>query len=136
MIAKLIMTPVSIGGGFAGGVFAPALFIGAMLGGGLGLIAQSLFPSLNIVPGAFAMVGMAAVLAGAVHAPLTAILLLFEMTRDYRIILPLMFAVVISFLISRSSNPTRCTCWGWRARESASSADATSRCSSASPWTR
>jgi chloride channel protein, CIC family len=101
MIAKLIMTPVSIGGGFAGGVFAPALFIGAMLGGGIGLIAQSLFPSLNIVPGAFAMVGMAAVLAGAVHAPLTAILLLFEMTRDYRIILPLMFAVVISFLISR-----------------------------------
>lgn len=101
MTAKLIMTPVSIGGGFAGGVFAPALFIGAMLGGGIGLIAQSLFPALNIVPGAFAMVGMAAVLAGAVHAPLTAILLLFEMTRDYRIILPLMFAVVISLLISR-----------------------------------
>lgn len=101
MIAKLIMTPVSIGGGFAGGVFAPSLFIGAMLGGGVGLVAQSLFPSLNIVPAAFAMVGMAAVLAGAVHAPLTAILLLFEMTRDYRIILPLMFAVVISLLISR-----------------------------------
>lgn len=101
MIAKLIMTPVSIGGGFAGGVFAPALFIGSMLGGGVGLVAQSLFPTLNIVPGAFAMVGMAAVLAGAVHAPLTAILLLFEMTRDYRIILPLMFAVIISYLISR-----------------------------------
>lgn len=101
MIAKLVMTPLSIGGGFAGGVFAPALFIGSMLGGVVGLAAQSLFPSLNIVPGAFAMVGMAAVLAGAVHAPLTAILLLFEMTRDYRIILPLMFAVVISFLISR-----------------------------------
>ena len=101
MIAKLVMTPVSIGGGFAGGVFAPALFIGSMLGGGFGLVAQSLFPSLNIVPAAFAMVGMAAVLAGAVHAPLTAILLLFEMTRDYRIILPLMFAVVISLIISR-----------------------------------
>lgn len=101
MIAKLVMTPVSIGGGFAGGVFAPALFIGSMLGGGVGLVAQSLFPSLNIVPGAFAMVGMAAMLAGAVHAPLTAILLLFEMTRDYRIILPLMFSVIISLLISR-----------------------------------
>jgi len=100
-IAKLIMTPVSIGGGFAGGVFAPALFIGAMLGGGLGTVAQMFFPSLNIVPAAFAMVGMAAVLAGAVHAPLTAILLLFEMTHDYRIILPLMFSVVISLLISR-----------------------------------
>ena len=101
MIAKLVMTPVSIGGGFAGGLFAPALFIGAMLGGGFGYLAQLLFPSLNIYPAAFAMVGMAAVLAGAVHAPLTAILLLFEMTRDYRIILPLMFSVVISLLISR-----------------------------------
>jgi CIC family chloride channel protein len=101
MIAKLVMTPISIGGGFAGGVFAPALFIGAMLGGGFGLVAQNLFPGLNIVPAAFAMVGMAAVLAGAVHAPLTAILLLFEMTHDYRIILPLMFAVVISLLISK-----------------------------------
>jgi CIC family chloride channel protein len=101
MIAKLVMTPVSIGGGFAGGLFAPALFIGAMLGGGFGYLAQLLFPSLNIYPAAFVMVGMAAVLAGAVHAPLTAILLLFEMTRDYRIILPLMFSVVISLLISR-----------------------------------
>jgi CIC family chloride channel protein len=105
MVAKLVMTPLSIGGGFAGGVFAPALFIGAVLGGGVGLAAQSLFPSMNIVPGAFAMVGMAAVLAGAVHAPLTAVLLLFEMTRDYRIILPLMFAVGISFLISRYIEP-------------------------------
>jgi len=100
-IAKLLMTPVSIGGGFAGGVFAPALFIGAMLGGGFGTVAKMLFPFLNIVPAAFAMVGMAAVLAGAVHSPLTAILLLFEMTHDYRIILPLMFSVVISLLISR-----------------------------------
>jgi len=100
-VAKLVMTPVSIGGGFAGGVFAPALFIGAMLGGAFGLVAQMMFPGLDIVPGAFAMVGMAAVLAGAVHAPLTAILLLFEMTRDYRIILPLMFAVIISQVISQ-----------------------------------
>lgn len=105
MIAKLLMTPISIGGGFAGGVFAPALFIGAMLGGGLGWTAQLLFPALNIVPGAFAMVGMAAMLAGAVHAPLTAILLLFEMTHDYRIILPLMFAVIISLLISHRLQP-------------------------------
>ena len=100
-LVKLLMTSVSIGGGFAGGVFAPALFIGAMLGGGFGAIAKILFPSLNIVPAAFAMVGMAAVLAGAVHSPLTAILLLFEMTHDYRIILPLMFSVIVSLLISR-----------------------------------
>jgi len=100
-IAKLIMTPVSIGGGFAGGVFAPSLFIGAMLGAGFGSVAKMLFPTLNIVPAAFAMVGMAAMLAGAVHSPLTAILLLFEMTHDYRIILPLMFSVIISMVISR-----------------------------------
>ena len=100
-VAKLLMTPVSIGGGFAGGVFAPALFIGAMLGAGFGTVAGMMFPTLNIVPAAFAMVGMAAVLAGAVHSPLTAILLLFEMTHDYRIILPLMFSVIISMLISR-----------------------------------
>jgi CIC family chloride channel protein len=101
MVAKLLMTPVSIAGGFPGGVFAPSLFIGAALGGSFGLVARQLFPQLNLVPAAFAMVGMAALLAGAVHAPLTAILLLFEMTRDYRIILPLMFAVVISLLLSQ-----------------------------------
>lgn len=101
LIAKLIMTPLSIGGGFQGGVFAPSLFLGAALGGAYGLVMQQLFPSLNIAPQAFAMVGMAAVLAGTVHAPLTAIVLLFEMTDNYRIILPLMFAVVVSLLVSK-----------------------------------
>jgi CIC family chloride channel protein len=100
LIAKLLMTAISIGGGFMGGVFAPSLYLGAMLGSAYGEVAAILFPSLPITPPAFAMVGMAAVLAGAVHAPLTAILLLFEMTNDYRIILPLMFAVVISLFIS------------------------------------
>lgn len=98
---KMVITPVSIAGGFPGGVFAPALFIGAALGGAYGETVSRLFPQLGIDPPAFAMVGMAALLAGAVHAPLTAILLLFEMTRDYRIILPLMFAVVISLLLSQ-----------------------------------
>lgn len=101
LVAKLILTPVSIGGGFVGGVFAPSLFLGAVLGGAYGQVCAQLFPSLGVAPAAFAMVGMAAVLAGAVHAPLTAILLLFEMTHDYRIILPLMFAVMISLLVSQ-----------------------------------
>mgnify|MGYP001069864861 CR=1 FL=1 len=101
MVAKLILTPVSIAGGFPGGVFAPSLFIGAALGGAFGKLANQLFPQLSLHPAAFAMVGMAALLAGAVHAPLTAILLLFEMTHDYRIILPLMFSVVISLLIAQ-----------------------------------
>jgi CIC family chloride channel protein len=102
MVAKMILTPVSLGGGFHGGVFAPSLFVGAMLGGAYGAFVGahvSGFPMAS--SSAYAMVGMAAVLAGATHAPLTAILLLFEMTRDYRIILPLMFAVVVSLLISR-----------------------------------
>lgn len=101
LVAKLILTSVSIGGGFPGGVFAPALFLGATLGGAYGIAAQALLPALGVTPQAYAMVGMAAVLAGAVHAPLTAILLLFEMTHDYRIILPLMFAVIISLVISQ-----------------------------------
>lgn len=105
LVAKMVLTPVSLGGGFVGGVFAPALFIGSTLGGAFGLLAARLFPGLGIAPAAFALVGMAALLAGAVHAPLTAILLLFEMTGDYHIILPLMFAVAVSLLISRRLQP-------------------------------
>lgn len=100
LFAKLLLTPLSLGGGFQGGVFAPSLYLGAVLGGAFGLAARAALPALDIAPPAFAMVGMAAVLAGAVRAPLTAILLLFEMTNDYRIILPLMFAVIISVLVS------------------------------------
>ena len=101
LVAKIILTPLSIGSGFVGGVFAPALFIGATLGGAFGLLVGSMFPGLATNPSAFALVGMAAVLAGSVHAPLTAVILLFEMTNDYRIILPLMFAVAISLVISQ-----------------------------------
>lgn len=101
LVAKIILTPLCLGGGFMGGVFAPALFLGAALGGAYGLLTEHLFPGLAIQSPAFAMVGMGALLAGAVHAPLTAILLLFEMTHDYRIILPLMFSVAVSLLIAQ-----------------------------------
>jgi len=101
MLAKLVLTPISIAGGFAGGVFAPSLFIGATLGGAFGMVMQHFFPALGISAPAYALVGMAAVLAGAVHAPLTAALLLFEMTSDYRIILPLMISVAVSLVISQ-----------------------------------
>ena len=101
LAGKMLLTSVSIAGGFMGGVFAPALYLGATLGAAFGYIAELLFPNLALNPAAFAMVGMAAVLAGAVHSPLTAIILLFEMTNDYRIILPLMFAVAISLYISQ-----------------------------------
>lgn len=105
LASKLILTPLSIGGGFMGGVFAPSLFLGAVLGAAWGLLAEGSFQTLGIDPAAFAMVGMAAVLAGAVHAPLTAILLLFEMTNDYHIILPLMFAVAVSLAVSQRLQP-------------------------------
>ncbi len=101
LAGKMLLTSLSIAGGFMGGVFAPALYLGATLGAAYGYIAELIFPNLALNPAAFAMVGMAAVLAGAVHSPLTAIILLFEMTNDYRIILPLMFAVAISLYISQ-----------------------------------
>ncbi len=101
LAAKLVLTALCIGSGFPGGVIAPALFVGVMVGAAYGGVAARLAPGLQIDPAAFAMVGMAAVLAGAIHAPLTAILLLFEMTNNYQIILPLMFAVVVSLLLSQ-----------------------------------
>ena len=101
LVAKLVMTALCIGAGFPGGVFAPALFLGAMLGGAVGAGVSRVVPGLGAEPAAFALVGMGAVLAGAVHAPLTAILLLFEMTRDYRIMVPAMLAVTVSVAVAR-----------------------------------
>ena len=104
---KLIATAVTLGSGGSGGVFAPSLFIGVMLGSSFGSLIHFIFPSMEISPGAYAMVGMGAVFAGAAQAPISAILILFEMTGDYKIILPLMIACVISTLfikkISRES---------------------------------
>ncbi len=106
LLLKIVLTALSLAAGFIGGVFAPSLFLGAALGGAYGALIARFFPGLGIQPSAFALVGMAAVLAGTVHAPLTAIMLLFEMTNDYRIILPLMFAVAVSLLTSRWLHPT------------------------------
>ncbi|MBN2308630.1 MAG: chloride channel protein [Candidatus Hydrogenedentes bacterium] len=100
-LAKILCTSLSIGSGGSGGIFAPALFIGAMFGGAYGCAVNYLFPEHAGAPGAYALVGMAAVFAGAAHAPITAILILFEMTDNYRIILPLMSATVISTFVSQ-----------------------------------
>lgn len=104
LLLKIVATSLTLGSGGSGGVFAPSLFIGAMLGGVLGTVAHQFFPALTASSGAYALVGMAAVFAGATRAPITAIIMLFEMTRDYNIILPLMVAVVISTVVSRSLN--------------------------------
>ncbi len=99
LAAKLLLASLSLGSGLVGGIFAPSLFLGATFGAIYGEVLPKLLPWFagNIAaPPAYAMVGMAAVLAATARAPLTAILLLFELTRDYRIVLPLMAAVGIS----------------------------------------
>jgi CIC family chloride channel protein len=100
LVAKLVATSITLGSGGSGGVFAPSLFMGAMLGGGFGLVVHGILPSTTASAGAYALVGMAAVFAGAARAPITAILILFEMTDNYLIILPLMLSTVISTLLA------------------------------------
>lgn len=99
---KLMVTAISLGSGFVGGVFAPALFLGACLGSTYGQILALVVPTTLAIapPPAYAIVGMAAVLAASVNAPLTAIALLFELTQNYSIILPLMAAVGVSVWIT------------------------------------
>jgi CIC family chloride channel protein len=101
IVLKLLATDLTLGSGGSGGIFAPSLFMGAMLGVGVGTVVNMLFPSIAAAPGAYALVGMGAVFAGAAHAPITALIMLFELTGDYRIILPLMFTVVIATLLAR-----------------------------------
>jgi len=102
LFLKMLATSITIGSGGSGGVFAPSLFIGSMLGGAFGEVTHRLFPAITAPSGAYALVGMGAVFAGAARAPITAIIMLFEMTRDYTLILPLMLAVVISTLVARN----------------------------------
>lgn len=97
---KVVATSLTIGSGGSGGIFAPSLFLGASLGGFVGTIIHGLFPAYTASSGAYALVGMGAVAAGAMHAPITAILIVFELTDDYRIILPLMIACIISVIIT------------------------------------
>ncbi len=101
VIFKVLATAVTLGSGGAGGVFAPALFIGAMTGGSFGYVVHVLFPASTASPGAYATVGIGALLAAATHAPLTGIFLLFEMTGNYQIIVPLMFSAIIGTWVSK-----------------------------------
>jgi CIC family chloride channel protein len=105
LFAELVGNCATLGSGGSGGVFAPSLYMGAMLGGAYGTAAHALFPGSTAGSGAYAMVGMAAFFAAAAKAPTTSILILFEMTNDYRIILPLMLATVASVLVSHRLLP-------------------------------
>ena len=101
LFLKMLATLITLGSGGSGGIFAPSLFMGAMLGATFGQVVNLFFPEITAPAGAYALVGMAAFFSGAAHAPVTAILILFEMTGDYQIILPLMLTTVISALVSQ-----------------------------------
>jgi CIC family chloride channel protein len=97
---KLLTVTTSYASGNAGGIFGPSLFIGAMLGGSVGTLAHRLLPSYTATPGAYALVGMGAVFAGIVRAPMTSVLMIFEITQDYAVIVPLMISNLVSLFIS------------------------------------
>jgi CIC family chloride channel protein len=100
LVLKLIATAISYASGNAGGIFGPSLFIGAMLGGFMGGIAKHFFPGYVAQPGAYALVGMGAAFAGVVRAPMTSVVMIFEITRDYAVIVPLMISNLVSYFIA------------------------------------
>jgi CIC family chloride channel protein len=100
VVLKLLAVTTSYATGNAGGIFGPSLFIGAMLGGSLGTIAHHFFPAYTATPGAYALVGMGAVFAGVVRTPMTSVLMIFEMTQDYAVIVPLMIANLVSLFVA------------------------------------
>ncbi|MCH8851316.1 MAG: chloride channel protein [Planctomycetes bacterium] len=100
VVVKIVAVSITIGSGGSGGIFAPSLFIGAMVGGALGTVVHSMWPASTAGVGAYALVGMAAVVAGTTHAPITAIVIIFELTADYKIMLPLMISSIIATLLA------------------------------------
>ena len=103
---KLIATTVSYASGNAGGIFAPSLYIGAMAGGAVGTVVHHFAPLQTADPGAYALVGMGTLFAGIIRAPMTSVFMIFEITQDYQILVPLMVANLLSFFISRRFQPT------------------------------
>jgi len=105
VVLKLVAVTTSYATGNAGGIFGPSLFIGAMLGGTVGTVAHYLFPAYTATPGAYALVGMGAVFAGVIRAPMTSVLMIFEMTQDYAVIVPLMIANLVSLFVASRLQP-------------------------------
>ena len=99
-VLKIVATAICYASGNAGGIFGPSLFIGATLGAAVGSIAHTLFPAYTAGPGAYALVGMGTAFAGIVRTPLTSVIMIFEVTRDYAIIVPLMISNLIAYFIS------------------------------------
>jgi CIC family chloride channel protein len=105
VVFKLIAVVTSYASGNAGGIFGPSLFIGAMLGGTLGSVVHHLWPAYTAAPGAYALVGMGTLFAGILRAPMTSVLMIFETTHDYAVIVPLMISNMVSFFISSRLQP-------------------------------
>lgn len=104
-VAKILATGLTTGAGGVGGLFAPSLFVGALAGAAYGMGVHAMFPGITAGYGAYAAVGMAAIAAGTSHAPISAILILFEFTGNYDLILPLMVAAITSTSIARRLYP-------------------------------
>ncbi len=104
-LGKILATAITLTGGGSGGVFTPSLYIGAATGGGFGALLAHAAPALGVSPSAYALVGMGGVIAGATDAPITAVLLVFEMTNDYGLVLPLMITVVLAHAVARRFEP-------------------------------
>ncbi len=102
LAAKILATSLTMWIGGSGGVFAPSLFMGAMLGSAYGAVAHEIVPGVAVAAGAYGLVGMGAVFASSARAPITAVLIIFELTGDYRIILPLMIAIIVATALSNS----------------------------------
>jgi len=100
-IAKIAATAISLGSGFAGGVFSPSLFIGAMVGGAFGIIAGTVFPELATSPGAYTIIGMGAVASAVLGAPISTILIVFEITGDYGVTIAVMIASAVAAVVTR-----------------------------------
>ena len=105
LVLKLFAVAVSYASGNAGGIFGPSLFLGAMLGGIVGTVAHNLLPGYVAPPGMYALVGMGTAFAGIVRAPMTSVLMIFEITRDYSVIVPLMISNLVSLFISARLQP-------------------------------
>jgi CIC family chloride channel protein len=104
-VFKLAATIISYSSGNAGGIFAPSLYIGAMAGGAVGILVHRVAPFPTGDPGAYALVGMGTLFAGIIRAPMTSVFMIFEITQDYQILVPLMVANLLSFVISRRYQP-------------------------------
>jgi CIC family chloride channel protein len=100
LLLKLFAVTTSYASGNAGGIFGPSLFLGAMVGGVVGTAAHHLLPLATATPGAYALVGMGAVFSGVVRTPMTSVLIIFEMTQDYAVIVPLMIANLVSLFVA------------------------------------